>query len=316
MMAHVTHAVGSDTCRYDGVYVMTEPDTSTTCTSFCFIIVCIALIRLGLVSKHLLDVLSGEGLGPLQRHTQSSVPNELGSNTQSSGNTKENGVVVLLGESVSRQQDTRVGIDVGPGVLGLAGLQQDVGGDLVDLGNELEELVIGNVLESEFSLGSVSGVSLSENGVSVSGNDTSLQGVPAVLLNLLVGGISTDLGLHLLDPPQDFLVGQSVEGTGETVQRSGHGQEGVGKGGTDQVTGVGRDVTSLVVRVDGQVQPHQLDKGGVVTVSEHAGKVGRVVLGGVDGSDLAVTVDVLEDSGSNDGKLGNQVHAVLVLKSK
>jgi hypothetical protein len=42
--------------------------------------------------------------------------------------------------------------------LGLAGLEEDVGDDLVDLADELEERVLGQVLEGELSLGGVSRV--------------------------------------------------------------------------------------------------------------------------------------------------------------
>jgi hypothetical protein len=122
-----------------------------------------------------------------------------------------------------------------------------------------------------------------------------------------------------------------VEGTGKTVQGSGEGQEGVGEGGTDQVASVGlksarvkhlvdckhkgssthRDVTTLVVRVDSDVQSHQLDKLLVVAETEQSSQVGRVVLVLVNGGELAVTVDVSEDTTSDVGELGNEVHGVI-----
>jgi hypothetical protein len=55
-------------------------------------------------------------LGSLEGHTESSVPDELRDDTESSGNTKENGVKVLLVKTVVGKEDTRVGIDIGPGV--------------------------------------------------------------------------------------------------------------------------------------------------------------------------------------------------------
>jgi len=70
-----------------------------------------------------------------------------------------------------------------------------------------------------------------------------------------------------------------------------------------------------VVRVQGHVQPHQLDKRGVVSVSKHGSKVGGPVLGGVDSGDLAVTVDVLVDPSGDDGELGEEVHRVFVLRT-
>ena len=59
----------------------------------------------------------------------------------------------LLGE-----KDTRVSIDVWPWVFGLSSLEQDVGHELVDLSDELEHGIIGEVFERKFSLSSVSRV--------------------------------------------------------------------------------------------------------------------------------------------------------------
>jgi hypothetical protein len=80
-----------------------------------------------------------------------------------------------------------VGVDVGEGVLGLAVLGEDTGGDLVDLGDEVEHGVVGKVLEGELALADVTRVGLAEDGVAVTGNDTAgLEGVPEVLLDVLV----------------------------------------------------------------------------------------------------------------------------------
>ena len=79
-------------------------------------------------------------------------------------------------------------IYVGPWVLSLALLEEDVGNDLVKLGDELEELVVGKVLESEFSLAGVSGISLSKNSVTVARDDsTALERVPDEVSELLIG---------------------------------------------------------------------------------------------------------------------------------
>lgn len=99
--------------------------------------------------------------------------------------------------------------------------------------------------------------------------------------------------------------------TGKTVQSSGVRQEGVGKSGTDQVTSVRRDVSTLVVRVDGNVQSHQVDELLIVTVTEHGSKVGRVILVGVNGWEFSITVDVSEDSSGDSGELGDEVHRVI-----
>jgi len=102
-----------------------------------------------------------------------------------------------------------------------------------------------------------------------------------------------------------------VEGTGKTVEGSSEGQEGVGKSGSDKVTSVGRDVSTFVVRVDGDVQSHELNELLVVAETEKGGQVGGVVLVLVDLRELSVAVDVSEDSAGNVGKLGNEVHRVV-----
>ena len=82
-----------------------------------------------------------------------------------------------------------MGIDIGPRVylsafsygktweqkltLGFTGLEEDIRDDLVNLSNKLEQWVIGQVLQGEFSLSSVSRIGLSEDGMSVTWNDLS-----------------------------------------------------------------------------------------------------------------------------------------------
>lgn len=168
-----------------------------------------------------------------------------------------------------------MGVHVGPGVLGLAGLEEDVGDDLVDLADELEEGVLRQVLEGELSLRGVSRVlhssapttlrnkdgtyGLSEDGVAVTGDDLArLEGRPDVLGDLVVRRGLADLGAHLLEPSEDLLVGKAacvsnhppsrayklpVEGTGETVERSAEREEGVREGRADQVASVGLPVS-------------------------------------------------------------------------
>lgn len=166
--------------------------------------------------------LGGEGLGALDGGTDGAVDDELRKHTKGTGHTEEDGVEVLLLEAVVLEEDTGVGIDVGEGVLGLAVLGEDTGGDLVDLGDEVEHGVVGKVLKSELALADVAGVGLAEDGVAVTGNDTArLEGVPKVLGDVLVGKVRADGLLHLGEPVEDLLVGETVERAGETVKASG-----------------------------------------------------------------------------------------------
>jgi hypothetical protein len=113
-----------------------------------------------------------------------------------------------------------VGVDVGPGVLGLAGSEEDVRDELVELADELEELVVGEVLERELALGGVTGVGLAEDGVTVTRDDlTTVESLPDELLDGLVRSVLADLGLHARDPVEDLLVSKT-EGRGEAARVS------------------------------------------------------------------------------------------------
>ena len=74
---------------------------------------------------------------------------------------------------------------------------------------------------------------------------------------------------------------------------------------------VSADVAALVVRVDGEVEAHELRERSAV-VAQHGGEVGRPVLGRVDAADLAVSVEVAVDGSGKRGQLGYQVHGVFV----
>ena len=272
----------------------------------------VAVTCLQLCANQLGVSLSAERLGPLNGGTDGTVDDELGKDTERTGYTKENSVVVLLSEAVVLEEDTGVGVDVGVGVLGLAVLGENTGGDLVDLADELEHGVVGQVLLSELALGDVAGVGLAENSVAVSGNDlASLEGGPQVVRDGLVAEVVANSLLHLLEPDKDFLVGQSVERTSKTVETGSQRQVRRAESRSNQVGGVGADVATLVVGVDGEVQAHQLNEVLVLGETELVGQVERVVLVLLDGSNLAVLVDVAVDLGGESGELRDEVHGIL-----
>jgi len=191
-------------------------------------------------------------------------------------------------------------------------LGKNARGDLVDLRDKLEHRVLGELALGELALRDVTGVSLSQDGVTVTGNDTALlEGRPEIVLDGLVAKVVADLSLHLGEPLENLLVGETVEGTGKTVETSGEREEGRGEGGADQVGGVGGNVATLVVSVDGEVESHQLNKVLVLGEAELVGQVPRVVLVLLGGRDLAVLEDVAVDARGNVGELGNEVHGVL-----
>ncbi len=148
--------------------------------------------------------------------------------------------------------------------------------------------------------------------MAVAGDDTAgVEGVPEVLGDGRVAEVVLDGRLHLGEPVEHLLVGQAVQGTGQAVQTGGQGQEGRAEGAADQVGRVGADVAALVVRVDGQVETHELNEGGVVAEAKLVGEVEGIVLVRLRRHDLAALEDVLVDAGGNGGELGNEVHRVL-----
>jgi hypothetical protein len=161
----------------------------------------------------------------------------LREDTKGTGDTKENGVVVLFNETIVLEEDTRVGIYVGPWVLGLTVLGQDTGNDVVQLADETEERIVGQVLESELTLSHVTGISLTENGMAETGNNlTTLQGSPDVVLDSLFISMDTNLILHLESPTQDFLVGKTVKRSSKTVETGSEREIGIGESRADQVS--------------------------------------------------------------------------------
>mmetsp|Transcript_24868 Transcript_24868/g.46760 ORF Transcript_24868/g.46760 Transcript_24868/m.46760 type:complete len:406 (+) Transcript_24868:283-1500(+) len=211
------------------------------------------------------------------------------------------------------QEDSGVRVDVGVGVLGLSVLGEDAGHDLVDGGDDLEELVVGHVLEGELPLARVPGVGLAEDGVAVSGDDLlGVEGVPGELgdgLGVDLLALIGHLLLDALDPSEDLLVGESVKGAGEGVEASRVGEVRVREGGSDEVGGVGGGVSSLVVGVDAEVEAHELVEA-LVVVAKHSAEVSGVVEAGVLADD-SVEVDVPVDGGRDLGELSDDVEDVL-----
>lgn len=87
-------------------------------------------------------------------------------------------------------------------------LSQDTRSDLVDLADQVEHWVVRQLAESKLALRHVTGVGLTEDGVTVSGNDLAgVEGGPQVVLDVLVAKVATNGALHLGEPVEHLLVG-------------------------------------------------------------------------------------------------------------
>src|SRR4051812_47699447 len=74
---------------------------------------------------------------------------------------------------------------------------------------------------------------------------------------------------------------------------------------------MGTDVATLVITVDGQIEAHQLNEVSVVAESQLVCQIPSVILIFLNGSNLAIFVDVTIDLGRNGGELGNQILSIL-----
>jgi len=104
---------------------------------------------------------------------------------------------------------------------------------------------------------------------------------------------------------------QSVQRSSKAVETGSQGEIRGAESATDQVGGMGRDVATLVVGVDGKIQPHELNEVLVLGESKLVGQVVRVILVFLNGRNATILVDVAVDLRGNGGQLGNEVHGVL-----
>ncbi|KAG5457084.1 MAG: hypothetical protein BJ554DRAFT_2998 [Olpidium bornovanus] len=212
------------------------------------------------------------------------------------------------------EEDTAVCVNVGVGVLGFAVLGEHAGRNLVDLTDEAEQGVIWKVLHGELALTQVARVGAAEYSVTVAGHNLAgFESLPQVLFNAR----SVDLGcaqlfFHFHDPAQHLLVGKAMQRPSKAVKPSRERQVGVRKCGPDKVCRVRRDVPALVVGVNRQVEPHQLNKFGIDIEAQQTSEICRVVEVRVHGGHFSVLVHVAVDTRRYVGQFRDQIHRVLV----
>ena len=167
------------------------------------------------------------------------------------------------------KEDTGVGIDVGPGVLDLTQFHKNGRNNVVDSLAKINERIVLDVSGGEVSEMGVSGVSMSQDSMSVSWNDlTFSQSSVSEFSDLSLTNIVSEFFLKVKQPSQDFLISETVEGTSQTIKTSGVREIRISQSRTNQVSGVGRDITTFVVTVNGQISSNALLHF-VLLVSQH-----------------------------------------------
>ena len=133
----------------------------------------------------------GCGVRSFDRQVQSPAPNLGGHDSEGPRDAEKHGVVVELVEAEVHEESARASVHVGPGVLGLALLGEHARSHLVDHVDQLEERIVGQVLEAELHLRGVARIGLAQHGVAVAGDDlASLESLP--------GKLGDGLVVHLL----------------------------------------------------------------------------------------------------------------------
>lgn len=259
-----------------------------------------------------MEPLEVDGAGSFDGKTEGSGPDEVGHASEGSGDSEDSSVVLIFGESEGVEEDTRVSIDVGVGVLDLLVGKELLGDNVSALMEQLDGLVSLQVEFSEIDLVVESGIGVSKHSVSVSWNDTAGgdNGID-VVFDFLVGDISALLLDEFKEPLEDFLVSQSVEGSSETVDTSGVREIRVGQSGTNQVSRVSRHVATFVVAVNGQVTSDAL-LDDVVVITHHVSVVASPVELRVAFDELRVSVLVSVDDSGDSRDLSDEVHGILV----
>ena len=194
------------------------------------------------------EMLEIERVGSLDGETEGSGPHLGGHDTEGAGHTEHDGVVVVLSEAVVHEEGAGTAVDIGPRVLDLSSGSEALGDFFVVGLDELNEVIVLDVFVGEVELAHETGVSLSEDGVTVAGHNLARsKSVSDKFSNVLSGPSLAVLGLESEQVVEALLVSETVEGTGKTVHTSGEGEVGVGEGGSDQVSGVSRHVTTFVI---------------------------------------------------------------------
>ena len=116
------------------------------------------------------------------------------------------------------------------------------------LWNQFEQFVVGQVFESKFPLACVPRIGLTQNSVTISGDDLPrFQKSPSIFFELFVSGFDAKIFDNSGQENQHFLVSKTMKRSGKAAHAGGEGKVGIGQGWSYQVSCVGRNVASLVI---------------------------------------------------------------------
>mmetsp|Transcript_12445 Transcript_12445/g.13636 ORF Transcript_12445/g.13636 Transcript_12445/m.13636 type:complete len:318 (+) Transcript_12445:656-1609(+) len=208
------------------------------------------------------------------------------------------------------EENTGVSINIRPRVSNLSGGVKDLGDNLVGKFDQLDIGVILAPLLSELSLGSVSRISLSQDSMTVSGNNsTGLKNVPQGFFQIFFVDVITQLFSKIYEELENFLVSQSMERSSQTIETSRERKVRITEGGSNKMNGMSTDVSSFVVTVDNLVQSHQFIELRFI-MSQHVRVVGSPIQVLVEVRGLSVLVQVSVDESSNSGDIGDQIKSI------
>lgn len=210
------------------------------------------------------------------------------------------------------EECTAEGVDVGIWVFDLADGSEDAGDGVEAFSGEVADVVVLDVAVSEALEVHESGIGVSQHSVAVAGDDSAfLEGLSHVFLDdLLAGSLSSVEVLELGQPLQAFLVGESVQGSSKAVHGSGEGEVRISERRSYEMAGMRRDVSALMVRVDGEISSDAFLHL-VLVESQHVGEVASPIEGVIRGDKSAIVVLVPVDGSADVGQLGQQIHGVL-----
>lgn len=204
------------------------------------------------------------------------------------------------------------GVDVRIWVFDLADGSQDSGDGVEAFSGQIADVVVFDVAVGKALEMHESGISVSQHSMSVSRNDSAfLESLSHVLLDdLLIGLFSLVEVLELGQPLQAFLVGKAVQWSSKAVHGSGEGKIRISKCRSDEVAGVCRDISSLMIRVNGKISSNALLHLMLVE-PKHVREVASPIESVIRSDEVATVVLVPVDSGADVRQLGKQIHRIL-----